>query len=190
MQIRKGYVEVKLVSLCFFPLLSAFPQIITSLSKVVASVRFPFFSESKIFLDLHHLLAFLIRLKKFKNQYFYCLIPHGILQLCWNKANLSGWTNGQCYFTSPHALHTELPNRVLLQLRASLLTAHWKEKRHFKWCLKRWGVCLIKTKNNGKATPSFITEIKNSTILTPLCGWNSSHTWEAVSSGVAPHIYL
>lgn len=132
MQIRKGYVEVKLMSFGFFPLLSAFPQIITSLSKVVASVRFLFFSESKIFLDLYHLLAFLIRLKKIKNQYLYCLIPHGILQWCWNKANPSGWTNGQCYFTSPHALHTEQPSRVLLQLRASLMTAHWKGEKTFQ----------------------------------------------------------
>lgn len=54
MKIRKGHLEVKLVSFGFFPLLSAFPQIITSPSKVVASIRFLYISESNIFLDLDH----------------------------------------------------------------------------------------------------------------------------------------
>lgn len=160
----------------YLPLLSAFPQIITLPSKVVASAVFLFSSESYIFLDLDHLTGISNKVKKKinlkKNQYFYCLIPHGILQLCWNKTSPSGWT--RLFHSTLSVLSTPAGSCSDPGLPCWQLTE--REKRHFKWCLGWWGVWLIKTKNNGKVAPGFITEIKNSTILSPLCRWNSSHT--------------
>lgn len=95
------------------------------------------------------------------------------LACCWNEFLLTKPVPN-CLLAL-QSLNTEHHSKVLLWPRALLLTAHWMGEKYLYlvWC---WGVCLIKMKNNCKVTPSFITEMQNSEVLTLLRSWNSSYT--------------